>query len=187
MPDGFTIDLSQIKAIQERMKDLPAKMSAMIDVEIQDGARAIAAEAKLRAPGDYGFLKNEIGSAPTGLMQATVFSAALYSPYVEFGTRANVQIPAGLEEYAAQFKGPASGVSSLAAKEAIFAWCKRKGIEEEAWYAIYVSLMTKGIRANPFFFPAFNRIQPIIINKVLKILAEDAFSSKTLYIRDSIV
>jgi hypothetical protein len=77
-----------------------------------------------------------------------------------------VSVPADQQEYAAQFKG--SGLSSLSAKEAVFAWCKRKGIPKKAWYAVYLKVMRVGTSPHPFFFPAANRIKPIIIDRVEK-------------------
>jgi len=161
----------------DRLRKAPQKITALVQAELQDGAEAIAAEAKQRAPGDQGFLRNLIGAFKKEPLSFEVFSKAEYSPFLEFGTGEYVTIPPGLEEYAAQFKGNfASGlyseVTGLTAKEAIFEWCRRKGIEQELWYPIYISVMVHGIRARPFFFPAAQRITPIIIDRVNKALAK---------------
>lgn len=161
--------------LRRRLQAVKVTLPATISAELQDGANAIAAEAKQRAPGDQGILRNLISAAKIDPLQFEVVSGAEYSPFLEFGTGAKVSIPPGLEEYAAQFKGDfASGTysegSGLTAKEAIFAWCERQGIEKELWYAIYVSVMTNGINPHPFFFPAVNRITPIIIDRVNKAL-----------------
>lgn len=174
MANAFSIDLTQIRAVVSRLKDLPQHLTELVDAELNDGAEAIAAEAKQRAPGDQGLLRNEIGAQKIGTLAYEVYSNALYSAFLEFGTRANVDIPPGLEEYAAQFIGSA-GATALTAKDAIFAWCERKGIDKSAWYAIYITLLTKGGKPHPFFFPAVNRILPIIINRITKVLSEDAF------------
>lgn len=161
----------QIKGISEllaRLKAAPANLTAAISAELQDGAQAIAAEAKQRAPADQGILRNEIGASKTNDLSFQVFSGASYSPFLEFGTLSKVDIPAGLEEYAAQFKsGGLTGVgSSLTLKEAIFAWCSRQGIDEKLWYPIYVSIAVNGIHPQPFFFPAVDRQSPIIVKRV---------------------
>lgn len=176
MPDAFNIDLSDFNGLADRLKDLPDRLVQLVDAELADGCEAIAAEAKQRAPADDGILRTTIGVDKLAPMQYNVFSNALYSAYVEFGTRANVSIPPGLEDYAAQFMGPSSSTSSLGAKEAIFNWCEHKGIEKSAWYAIFITIMTKGGQPHPFFFPAVNRILPIIVNRVLRVLVSDAFS-----------
>jgi len=164
-----------LKELQIRLFKMQDKLIRDVDRELNDGAQAIAAEAKQRAPGDQGTLRQQIASRKLEANRYEVTSNAEYSPYLEFGTLEKVQVPAELTEYAAQFKGNfASGLYSeggaLTAKEAIFAWCQRHSIEQELWYPIYVSIMVLGIEARPFFFPAFKRISPIIIDRVQKIL-----------------
>lgn len=174
MADGMTINMNQVVAIATRLQGISATMEASIDAILANGANAIAAEAKQRAPGDSGFLRNSIVVEKLGSMQYNVAALELYAAYVEFGTRANVSVPPELEAYAMEFIG-SPGATALSAKEAIFNWCKRKGIDESAWYAIYITIMTKGGQPHPFFFPAVSRILPIIINQVTKFLVEDAF------------
>jgi len=165
-----------LKELKIRLQKAQDKLFRDVDRELNDGARAIASEAKQRAPGDVGTLRQAIDSRKVEANKYEVFSNAEYSPYVEFGTLEKVQVPAELAEYAAQFKGNfASGLYSeggaLTAKEAIFAWCQRHSIDKDFWYAVYISVVTYGIEAKPFFFPAFNRISPIIIDRVKKVLA----------------
>lgn len=158
-----------------RLKSAPQAISSKVDAELSDGAQSIAAEAKQRAPADQGILRNEIGAGKVGPLNYEVFSGADYSPFVEFGTLEKADIPPGLEDYAAQFKGDfANGTyssgSGLSFKEMIFAWCERKGIEKALWYPIFVSIAIHGTQAQPFFFPAVNRITPIIIDRVNRAL-----------------
>jgi len=160
---------------QRKIFRLQDKLLRQVDRELADGAQSIAAEAKQRAPGDQGTLRQQISSRKLEANTWEITSNAEYSPYVEFGTLEKVQVPAGLEEYAAQFKGNfASGLYSeggaLTAKEAIYAWCKRKGIDQQLWYPIFVSIMVHGVTPQPFFFPAYERIKPIIIDRVQKLL-----------------
>lgn len=168
MASGYIIGMD---ALKNRLKTAPETIRKAVGIELSDGAQAIAAEAKQRAPGDQGILRQEITAQKIDDLTYEVISGAEYSPYVEFGTLSKVQIPPELEEYAAQFKGSA-GASSLSLKEAIFNWCARKGIDKEAWYPIYISIMTNGVKPQPFFFPAVNRITPIIINRVEKVLGD---------------
>jgi hypothetical protein len=171
MPSRFDIDLGDFNHIYERLHDL----LTLCDAEISDGCNQIAAEAKDRAPANDGILRNEIGTNQLSIANYEVFSNAYYSAYVEFGTRTLVAIPPGLEEYAGQFQGPSSSTSSVSAKDAIEAWCKAKGIDEDEWEGIYIFIMVKGIHPHPFFFPAVNRILPIIVNRVLRALVSSAF------------
>lgn len=169
------IQIAGMDGLLQKLRALPAKVTTAVAAEIQDGAQSIAAEAKQRASGDQGILRNEIAAIKVDATTWQVVSGADYSPYVEFGTGEKVQIPAGLEEYAAQFKGDfSSGTlgagSNLTAKEAIFNWCERKGIDKELWYPVYVSIMVHGTEPQPFFFPAAFRQEPIIVDKIKKAL-----------------
>ena len=64
----------------------------------------IEREATSLAPVDLGILKSSINGEVDGL-NGVVGSTVRYSPYIEFGTGGQVDIPAGLETYASQFKG----------------------------------------------------------------------------------
>jgi hypothetical protein len=165
-----------ITELQARIKRAPVNLQRQVANILKAGAEDIAGEAKQRAPVDQGFLKNFISAKVVDPMTTEIVSASSISPYVEFGTRSKAKIPAGLEEYAAQFLSPAyqAGpvLSELSAKEAIFAWCKRKGIPKDIWFPIYISIMVNGIKPHPFFFVAYERIKPIIINQVEKALKD---------------
>lgn len=165
------LTITGLGELRARLANAGKNITSMVSAELQDGANGISAEAKQRAPGDQGILRNLITAAKIDPLNWQVVSGAEYSPYVEFGTGAKVSIPPGLEEYAAQFKG-SGGSTGLSAKEAIFAWCERHGIDKEAWYAIYISIMVNGIKPQPFFFPAVNRQTPIIIDRVNKAIGD---------------
>ena len=166
------VQIQGMDALLNRLNNIPGKVTSAVKAELADGAQAIAGEAKQRAPGDQGFLQLEIGTADIDALHYQVFSGAEYSPFVEFGTLGKVDIPAGLEDYAAQFKNSVEA-GSLSFKEAIFAWCQRKGIDQKLWWPIFISIAVNGIEPHPFFFPAVARQTPIIIDRVTKAV-EDA-------------
>lgn len=163
---AFDINISGLKELEAKLAKAETNIRDRVDVALLEGATGIATDAKLNAPGDQGILHGEIGWARRGELKFEVFSHAIYSAYVEFGTRTKVSIPPGLEEFAQQFKNLPGG--SLGVKEAIFAWCKRKGIDPKAWYSIFISIMVKGTEPHPFFFPAVAKWRPIIIENVTK-------------------
>lgn len=152
-----------------KLKNLPAHISDEVGMEIEASGNTIAAGAKRDAPTDNGFLKNGISVVKIDPLTVEVVSQVDYSAFVEFGTRTQVNIPAGLEIFADQFRN-SSKVSALGAKEAIFDWCKRKGIEPKAWYPIYISLMVKGSEPHPFFFNNFLIEKPKLIERIKKIV-----------------
>lgn len=120
---------------------MSAAADEMVDLSVND------------APVDEGLLRGGISKQSLGVMDYKVVSPEEYAAFIEFGTRARVQIPAGLEEIAAQFKS--IGGSGEAAKQAIYDWCKRKGIEQDRWWAVFISVMTNGIHPHPYFFKNF--------------------------------
>lgn len=155
----------------KKLSDITKEMTSIISGDLKAGAEAIARKAKRNAPTDQGFLREGIGARRISDFEYEVYSNSVYSPYVEFGTLEKVSIPAGLEDYAAQFKGDfASGTYSqggeLSFKDAIYAWCQRKGIPEEAWYAIFISIWRTGTKPQPFFFPAVEEQRPLIIQQI---------------------
>lgn len=178
MAESFNLTIDGMGLLRDKIADLPAHIFQEIDGILKDGMEAIAAEARQRAPANDGILRNEIVVENEGPLTYSVSCLPLYAPYVEFGTREKVDIPPGLEEFAAQFKGDfTSGTysesnSAFTAKEAIFEWCNNKGIDKKLWFPIYVSIMVHGIEPHPFFFPAVNRILPIITDQIQKAVAK---------------
>lgn len=165
----FTVKLQGFDEMKRKLKSLPKEITREVDAEIEVGAMEIAALAKRAAPADMGILRGEIVPIKEKELQWSVFSQAEYSAFVEFGTRSKVQIPAGLEDEAARLRRDKTQ-SSLTAKEAIFAWCKRKGIDEKAWYPIFIKLMTVGMTPHPFFFRQLDVVRPKIIAGIKNVL-----------------
>lgn len=135
------MDLVGSDELIKRLEKATEAIQIQTQTEITGGAKDIAEEAKLRAPGDFGILKGLISFIPAEKSQngydAEVVSAADYSAYVEFGTGTKVDVPGDLTEFALQFKGTKA---------------------------------VPGMRAQPFFFPAAKRIFPIIKDRIQKIL-----------------
>lgn len=135
------MELSGADDFIKRLEKASEAIQIQTQTEITSGAQDIAAEAKQRAPVNFGILKNLISFIPAEKSQngyqAEVVSAADYSAYVEFGTGTKVEVPGDLTEFALQFKGTKT---------------------------------IPGMRAQPFFFPAAKRIFPIIKDRIQKIL-----------------
>lgn len=157
-----TVTLTGWKEFEKKALTLPKVLFDEIDGETEDAARLWAAGAKRDAPKDQGFLANGITSRKIGLMQAETTSNADYSAYLEWGTKTRVQVPADLQTYAAQFKG--GGKNAGNAKQMIYAWMNRVGIPKEKQWFVFLSIIIKGIRPQPFFF-----IQtPVVQNQLNK-------------------
>jgi hypothetical protein len=172
MAKGFTVEIEGLQELKRKYDQLPTKLRKDIGAEIGFAAEEIKGLAQEAAPADQGILRNEISVEKIDELNYEVISGAEYSPFVEFGTRHKTQIPPGLEEFASDFAGGGNikTPTSLTAKEAIFAWCERKGIEKKIWYAIYVSLMVKGVTPHPFFFKQGFIVKPKLEANIQNVL-----------------
>lgn len=150
MSKSFNISVEGLAGLQTSLKNYSRAVQQQVEFEIQESANNIVNRAVADAPVDQGLLKNQITSFQSGALTFDVVSPTDYAPYIEFGTRKRVQVPAELQSVAAQFKGSRS--SAVTARKAIFEWCRRKGIDEKLWFPIYRSIMTNGIRPQPYFF-----------------------------------
>lgn len=159
-----------LKELREKLGKVPQKLVAEIDTEIGLGTIAMANTAKRLAPAGKGnILRTETTAEKIKDLVWEFVSQAGYAGYVEFGTRSKVRIPAGAEQLAAEVRNN-KFKSSLSAKEAIYSWCKFRGIDPKLWYPIYRSIMVNGIEPHPFFFPAFSQELPKIISNVKRVL-----------------
>lgn len=140
-----------------------------VDRLVQDNALLVETEAKLNAPkGLDSILRGSIKTQKDQEMKRIVVADTHYAPYVEFGTKTKVDIPAGLEEYAKQFKGGESKGGFKEAEDSIKRWGRFKGVPEENLDFLVLNIMKNGIKAQPFLFPAFNRLYPQLIKELKK-------------------
>ena len=150
----------------------PAEVQQEIEAEILDSVNQINGAQRRMAPKDQGGLARGIGNIrrrAANFAHFEIFSNAEQSGYMEFGTRYRVRVPSNLQAVAQEMRG--RGITSkLKAKEAIYAWCKRKGIEERAWYPIFIAIMTVGIIPHPFFFQPFFDEAPRLLERIKKVI-----------------
>lgn len=102
---GFSVNLTGLKDIQDALKDIGGKLKEDVGNEINASALNIQNSAKRLAPVDLGFLRNNIALVAQNPLTYTVEARAKYSAYIEFGTGAEVNVPAGYEDLAMMFKG----------------------------------------------------------------------------------
>lgn len=102
------------------LKKYDKEVNLSVKNEITRAAFAVSHQAKIKCPvgggvgrglgAEGGRLRASIRPQTGGRMGVSEYTARVgtnvrYAPYVEFGTGSKVQIPAGKEDYAAQFKG----------------------------------------------------------------------------------
>lgn len=165
---GIKAKLTGFNELRKRLDKAAKEMPKEVDAELQASAQRMRGKAIRAAPADQGLLRAEIQSTKQAFLSHGIFSNALYSGYVEFGTKSNVRVPGELQAVAAEIKGSSGG--ALGAKEAIFAWCKRKGIDERLWYPIFIKIMVQGIKPQPFFFKQLEEEQPNLLRNIENVL-----------------
>lgn len=147
----------QIKGLNKvlkELKDLGVEGEKRIAIDTETNAREIEANAKINAPFNLGDLRQGIKALPIDDLNWKIQSTAPYAAYLEFGTGENVKVPTELKDVAIKFKNNKKG----SFKEGLIAikdWCKNKGIPEEAAYPIFIKIITQGISAKPYLYPAF--------------------------------
>lgn len=152
------------KEFEKKCENLTAELMEEFDLEVLEAARHWEELSKNDAPNDQGNLINSIkGDTDVTVVSKTdhsaeVVSGASYSAFLEWGTRKKVRIPAGLQSYAAEFRGDGSGKGQ--AKFMIYEWMKRVGIPKEFQGLVFFLIMVNGINPQPFFF-----IQEPIVSK----------------------
>jgi len=117
---AFTLQLSGLTELQDRLKNLSSNLQTQVVREIKASTATISNEAAQMAPVDLGRLKGEYYWDSIGLEGAEVGNLLEYAPFVEFGTGTEVDVPAGLEEYAMQFKGEGKRQVNLPARPSLF-------------------------------------------------------------------
>ena len=169
------IQIKGLDKILSRLKDAEEDIILEVDAELGAASAEMELLAKNAAPVNLGFLRNNISSSRLGDLAYEFVSQADYSAYVEFGTKTYVKVPKGLESYASQFRGKGKGNLSLF--EAIKQWLKRKSglsgkeLDRRARWVAFI-IAKKGIKPQPFFFPAYFNIRPKLLKNIKHIVNE---------------
>lgn len=178
---GFKVKLTGLDSIRNKLS--AKEIEKEVNLELNAFGNDIVRGAKQKAPVDEGHLKNSISYKVSGT-SLEIIVATNYAAYIEFGTRkfaaAEVaKLPAEWKDFAAQFKGKGGG-DFYDFLNSILDWVIRKGIAsrfsvktkkkipikigsgstdeqrlEETAYAIALSILRNGIRAQPYLFPAY--------------------------------
>jgi HK97 gp10 family phage protein len=107
MSKGFFIELDGLQPLIAKLKGMGKDIEEIVAAEIEGTAREIEEKAAQRVPKDTGGsgLAGAITSREVNKLNWEVVAQKNYAAYVEFGTGGLVDVPAGLEDYAIQFKG----------------------------------------------------------------------------------
>jgi HK97 gp10 family phage protein len=145
--------------------------------ELNKTGANVESQAKIKAPVNDGLLRASIQSAYATMQDlmvtikaggATTGGLVNYAPYVEFGTKKKVRVPAGYQQLASQYKG-GTGKKFADLQRAIARWANKKGIAEEAVFPIAMSIARHGIPAQPFLIPAFEGEKNKLVQRLKKV------------------
>lgn len=181
---GFKIDITgDVNDIINRKTRLLLDQVEEIVFEVGND---IVNDAKRLAPVDESKLRNSITYAPVkskNQIKIDVIAATNYAAYIEFGTRGFAQkyvssLPKEWKDFAARFKGKGGGSFDEFVMR-LTRWVRMKKIgatydtktrkrvrqgkqsaattDAATAYAIALHIMRKGIRPQPFLYPAINK------------------------------
>ena len=108
MADQISFKIEGLDALIKRLGKLSPKIAKEVAMEVNASALAIQSKAKRDVKVDNSTLRSSIQLKEVNVgtkIVYTVGSALKYAPYVEFGTGGEVNVPAGYETFAIQFKG----------------------------------------------------------------------------------
>lgn len=181
-------DIKGFSELQAKIKALPKELQEEVVGEIQAWGNDVNAEQlgliSQQKIQDLGALQQNTKAKPLP-NGVELVSNVYYAPYIEFGTRSKVKVPAELNDYASQFKGKKRG-DYYDFLNAILDWVKRKGITAtysvksrrrtntkadrerllNVAQAIANSILRNGIAPRPYFFPPYLRKRKELINRL---------------------
>lgn len=167
MPD---IELTGWDEFINKAGGLPRELREEFAGEVEDAANHWETLAKNAAPVDQGLLQQNIKAEFVSDLEWNITAGQEYAPFQEFGTKSKVNIPAGLEAYAAEFKGQGSKGGRFDLQKLLFAWMDRMGIPDDKQWLVYISIVVHGIKPHPFLFPQEAIIEPEFIGHLQNIV-----------------
>ncbi len=181
----MSIEVKGLKGVLTRIENYPKEVEQAIDIELTEGAELIEGRAKMLAPVNDGLLRSSIVADTGVLLNKTVTNSVFYAPYIEFGTGRKFK-GNGRDQIAAQFKGKANRGNFDDMVNSLAEWIRKKGIltggkmgrkrkddkYRLAAYWMAIRILQNGIKAQPFFFRAYDEILPTILANVKKAISK---------------
>jgi len=120
MSKGIEIDIDGLKGLMGKIDAKSKGLTIEIDKALNTSIAEINKLQKSYTPVDNGVLRQGNRFMAAKEMYYLIYNDVEYAPYVEFGTGGMVNIPAGLEDVAAQFKGKGIKKVNLPARPFFF-------------------------------------------------------------------
>jgi hypothetical protein len=174
---SITFDTTRFaKEAREDLDKLLAKADALIDANLED-AVTMAVQLAPKNLGGAG-LAGSIAKNREGQFNYEFVANQFYASFMEFGTKTKTVIPAGYEDLARGGGAAAAGNAGYGATTldaAIRQWVKDKGIRptvntpagmESMIYLIKREILLKGVKAQPYFVPAWEKFKAETIRQL---------------------
>lgn len=181
MAGNVKINIKNNKEIANILRLLPQQLKIRAVDIAEEELKVAASEAKNNIGTSNTFGDLAEGIAVIRISNTVQFrSDAEHSAFAEFGIRGGYRPKRYFEKYAAKFKGITKNNSGLSAKQNIYRWAAKKGIDKKNWYPIYRKLLGKPIKTTETGYLPINNgrgffLEPYVdardrIRKRLKIL-----------------
>lgn len=194
--DGVSITVKNLNKTIKQFVDGNMAVLEEVDMILGEGAVNIATKAKANAPVDMGYLRNSISFRQKGFLGWVVSVNAFYAPYIEFGTKTYVEVPKEFESIAQLARQQKRKGSFKDLVQNIYKWVKRKGVggvafsrvkagknkgktranrQATKWqqmaiaYQIAFVIAKKGIKPQPYLYPAYREEVVNMRNKLKRI------------------
>lgn len=177
---NVVVRLTGYEGVSKQINSIASNLEKRADKVVENNVRDMVRNAKRDAPKDFGRLSGAITAKKIGVAHWEMVCDAAYAQYLEFGTKGNYRSIPGVDP--SEFKSTGEGKTGKGFYDQILAWVKRKGIagtfsvktrrrtgnklenqiaDEQAAWAIYLSLIRHGVKAQPFFFKQGATQEPI--------------------------
>lgn len=191
MSNSFKFNLKGIKELRGKINELKAKgpqMIALVEAAAYDTNDDAISNIQSNSSIDLGAGGGLLSHQSVVVINEHTFeivNSSKYAPFVEWGTGKQTRVSAEFDQYAKQFKGPYPGTWDQF-EQNIKAWMKRHSIPEvkvvpgkdgqdqyiDIVYLIMTSILTKGLPARPFLYPAYIKNKVELIKKAKALLAK---------------
>ena len=137
-------------ALKKHGKEVEVEVAKIVKMTAQQAQ----ATAISKAPVDNGTLRQSIKAEPITDLSWKVTAYEPYAAYQEFGTRGKVNVPIEFTELADKARRLPKGTFK-GGLNSIKKWCINKGIDVKFAYIIFINILNKGLKPQPFMYPSF--------------------------------
>jgi len=190
----MTLKLEGVDGVLKEIARFRTGIKTEVDDLLQEAANEVVTRAKLAAPSNFAELKNSIQQKREKSLKYLIFANAYHAPYIEFGTRGKVSIPAEMQEVAAGVKSREKRGNWETFVADIKVWMKKKGVGgtviaqvksgkrkgqfkraskkaqsdyiDNVAFLIARSIYKNGISPQPFLYPSFLSVKGKLINDI---------------------